>query len=93
MEVPVVVISIQVETLEELVIPKPIPLVIPNIGINVEVILMDNVAHASKVFKIPDIVLKDTRIVEGPKLPPIPLAEPIDTIGEQLIDDLIVGIK
>ncbi len=92
-EVFVVVINIQVEELEEPVIPKPIPLTIPKIGVRVEVTLINIVTHAFEVFRTPNIVLKDTPVVEKPRFESIPLAEPIDTIGEQHVDDLVVRIK
>jgi hypothetical protein len=59
MELLVVVVNTHVETLEELLTPKPIPLIIPKIGISKEVILIDTIAHASKVLKTPNIILKD----------------------------------
>jgi hypothetical protein len=64
-EVFVVVVSTQVEALEEIVIPKPIPLVILDIGVGAKVTLIDNVTHAFEGFKTPNIVLKDTPIVKG----------------------------
>jgi hypothetical protein len=42
--------------LEELIIPKPIPLVIPKIGVGVEVTMIDLVTHVIEVFKILDII-------------------------------------
>jgi hypothetical protein len=44
-EVPIIVVSIHVEALEEHVIPEPIPLVIPEIGVGEEVTLIDIVTH------------------------------------------------
>jgi hypothetical protein len=52
--------------LEELVTPKPIPLVIPNIGVGAKVTLIDTIIHASEVLKTPNIVLKDTFVLERP---------------------------
>jgi hypothetical protein len=89
----VVVVNTQVKALEEPIIPKPIPLVIPKNGIGVEVILIDNIAHAFEVLKTLDKVLKDTLVDEGPRFQPIPLVELVDTIGEQHVDDLAVGVK
>ncbi len=79
--------------MEEPIIPKSIPLVIPKIGIDIEVTLINNITHASKVFKTPHIVLKDTPIVEGPILQLVPLVEPINTTSELPIDDLVARIK
>ncbi len=93
MEVLVVVVSIQVEELEEPVIPKLVPLGIPKIRVGVEVTLINIVTHASKVFKTPNIVLKDTPIVDKPRFESIPLSKPIDTIGEQHVDDLVARIE
>jgi hypothetical protein len=53
MEVHVVVVSTHVEALEKLVIEKLIPLIIPKIGIGIEVTLIDNITHASEVFRTP----------------------------------------
>ncbi len=92
-EVFVVVVNIQVEELEEPITPKPIPLTIPKIRVGVEVTLINIVTHAFKVFRTPNIVLKDTPIVEKPRFESIPLAEPIDTIGEQHVDDLVARIE
>jgi len=66
--------------LEELVTPKPIPLVISEIGVSIWVSLIDNVTHASEVFKIPNTTLKDTPIIVKP-------------IGEQYVVDLIASVK
>jgi hypothetical protein len=82
MEVLVVVVNTQVEALEKTIIPKPIPLVIQEIGVGTYIILIDNITHAFEVFKTLDTVLKDTPIIEGLKFQLVPLAEPIDTIGE-----------
>jgi hypothetical protein len=45
-----VIFSIQVEVLEKLVISKLVPLVLPKIGIGVEITLINNVTHAYEVF-------------------------------------------
>jgi len=79
--------------LEELVIPKPIPLIILDIGLGTRVTLINNVTHASKVFKTVDTTLKDTPITKKPESQSVPLVELIDTIGEQYVDDLVVGVK
>ncbi len=79
--------------MEEPITPKPIPLTIPKIRVGVEVTLINIVTHAFKVFRTPNIVLKDTPIVEKPRFESIPLAEPIDTIGEQHVDDLVARIE
>jgi hypothetical protein len=54
--------------LEELVTPKPIPLVIPETRVGTWVTLINNVTHGSEVLKILDITLKDTPTIEKPKL-------------------------
>jgi hypothetical protein len=79
--------------LEELIIPKPIPLVILEIGVGVEVTLIDIVTHTFEVFKTLDIILKDTLIDEKLKSQPIILAKLINTTCEQLVDDLAIGVK
>jgi len=79
--------------LEELIIPKPIPLVILEIGVGVEVTLIDIVTHTFEVFKTLDIILKDTLIDEKLKSQPIILAKLINTTSEQLVDDLAIGVK
>jgi hypothetical protein len=66
MEVPIVVVNTHVEVLEKLVTQKPIPLIIPKIGIDIKITLIDNIPHAYKGFKTPNIVLKDTPIIKRP---------------------------
>ncbi len=56
MEIHVVIVSIQVQGLEKPITSKLIPLVIPKIGARVKVTMVDLVTHASKVFKISNIV-------------------------------------
>lgn len=63
-----------------------------DIGIGAEVILIDNITLAFEGFKTPNIVLKDTPIVDKPRFESIPLTKPIDTIGEQHVDDLVAKI-
>jgi hypothetical protein len=79
--------------LEKIVIPKSIPLAIPKIGVGVEVILINIVTHAFKVFRTLDIVLKDTCVIERPRSKLVPLVEPVDTTCEQPIDNLVVGVE
>lgn len=102
-EVLVVDFSTPVETLENFIIPKPIPLVIPEIGIGAKV------THSSEVFRTLDTILKDTHVIERLESQLVPLVEPIyttseqridttsewhvDITSEQLVDDLDVGVK
>jgi hypothetical protein len=58
--------------LEKLVTPKPIPLVILEIGIGIDINLISNITHASEFFKTLDTVLKDTPIIEGLGLQSVP---------------------
>ncbi len=93
-EIHVVVFSTHVKVLGELVVPKPIPLVLPKFKVGVEVTLIG-------VFKTLDTMLKDTPIMERPYFQQIHLVklddtigkQPIDTTSEQLVDDLDVGVK
>jgi hypothetical protein len=55
--------------------------------------LIDIVTHALKVFKTPDIVLKDTLVVEKPKSQLVPLVELVDTTCEQHVDDWTARVK
>jgi len=56
--------------LEKPVIPKPISLIILEIGEVVEVTWIDIVTHAYEVFKTPNI-LKDTPVAERPRSQPV----------------------
>lgn len=78
--------------MEKHVIPKHVPLTIQNIKVGAHVTLIDTVTYASKVFNTTDLVLKDTPITKKPRSKLVPLLEPIDTIGEQHVDDLVVGV-
>jgi hypothetical protein len=49
--------------LDKPVIPKPIALIILKIGVGTYITLIDNITHASEVFKTLDIILKDTPII------------------------------
>jgi hypothetical protein len=82
MEIPIVVVSIHVEGLEEPITPKPIPLVIPKIGVGVKVTLIEIVTHAFEVFRTPNTILKDTFVAKKLGFEHVPLVEPVDTIGE-----------
>ncbi len=55
--------------------------------------MINIVTHASEVFKTLDTVLKNTYVVKKLGFEPIPLVEPIDTIGEQHVDDFVVRVK
>jgi hypothetical protein len=68
MRVHVVATNIQVETLEEPIIPKPIPLVIPNIGVSTKVTLIDIITHAFENFKTQNTILKDTPIAKKTRI-------------------------
>jgi hypothetical protein len=92
-EIHVVVVSTHVEGLEEHVTPKLVPLVIPKIGVGVEVTLIDTITHTSEVFRTPNIILKDTPIVERPRSKHVILVELVDTTSEQLVDDLAARVK
>ncbi len=50
--------------MEELVTPRPIPLIILEIGVGVGVTLINNVTHAFEVFKTSNTILKDTPITK-----------------------------
>ncbi len=76
------VVIIQVKALEKLVTPKRIPLIILEIGVGIEVILIDSITHAFEVFRTLDIVLKDTPIIKTPESQLVALVESIDNIGE-----------
>jgi hypothetical protein len=90
-EVHVVIVNFQVEELEIPIIPKPIPLTIPQIGVGTNVTL--NITHAFEVFKIPNIKSKDTLVIEKPKPEPITLVEPVDTSSGNHVDDLVASVK
>jgi hypothetical protein len=81
-EVPIVVFSTQVKVLEEHVTPKPIPLILLEIGVGVVVTLINSVTHAFEVFRTLDTVLKDTHVIEIPDPQSIHLAKHFDTINE-----------
>jgi len=90
-EVHVVIVNFQVEELEIPIIPKPIPLTIPQIGVGTNVTL--NITHAFEVFKIPNIKLKDTLVIEKPKPELVTLVEPVDTSSGNHVDDLVASVK
>ncbi len=55
--------------------------------------MINTIKHASEVFKILDIILKDTLVDERLGFKLVPLVEPINTTCEQLVDDLITRVK
>jgi hypothetical protein len=79
--------------LEKLITPKLVPLAIPKIGVGVKVTLINTITHVYEVFKTPDIALKDTPIIETPSSEHIFLVELVDITSEQLVDDLVAGVK
>ncbi len=79
--------------MEELVTPKLVPLVIPKIGVGVEVTLINIITHDFEVFRTLDIALKDTHVDETPRFEPIFLVELVDITSEQLVDDLAIRVE
>ncbi len=75
------------------IIPKLVPLAIPQIGVGAKVISNDTITHAFEVFKTLDTILNGTIVIErlGPE--PIPIVELVDTTSEKLIDDLAIGVE
>ncbi len=67
--------------MEKLVAPKPILLIIPEIGVSIEATLINIVTHTFEVFKTQDIILKDT-LVEKLRSQLIILVKPVDTTSE-----------
>jgi hypothetical protein len=61
--------------------------------VGVEVTLINTVTHACEVFRTPYTTLKDAHVVEKLGFEHVILVEPIDTIGEQHVDDFDVGVK
>ncbi len=51
------------------------------------------ITYAFEVFKTPNIILKDTNVVERPGFEHVPLAEPIDTTSEKHVDDLVSSVE
>jgi hypothetical protein len=88
----IIIVSIQVEELEEFVTPKVVPLTIPKIRVGAEVTLINIITHAFEVFRTPNIVLKDTPIDETLKFEPILLVELVNIIGE-LVDNLATRVE
>jgi hypothetical protein len=58
-----------------------------------EVTLIDIVTHAFKIFRTPNIVLKDTHVTERLGHELVLLVEPIDTTCEQHVDDLVTRVE
>ncbi len=56
--------------MEKPVIPKPISLILLEIGVGVEVTLIDIVTHAYEVLKTPNI-LQDTPVPKRPRSQPV----------------------
>jgi len=77
-EIHVVVVNTHVEGLEKPTTPKLVPLVILEIGVIIEVILIDTITHASKVFKTPNIILKETLVAKRLGSQLAPLAETLE---------------
>jgi len=92
-DVLIVIVTIHVKRFKKSITPKLVPLIIPKIWVGVEVTLVDTMTHAYKVLKTSDIVPKSTHVAKRPGLEFDPLAKPVDTIGEQFVDDLATRVK
>ncbi len=55
-----IIVNTHVDELEIPITPKPISLAMPQIGVGVEVILIDIITHAFEVFKTLEAVPRDT---------------------------------
>jgi hypothetical protein len=73
-----VAVSAEVADLQIPLSPKLVPLGIPHIGVGAEVTMIDTTLHASKVFRTPGVVLKNTLVIEKLKPKPNTLVEPTD---------------
>jgi hypothetical protein len=94
MEVLIVAMNTQVKGLEELVIHKLAPLIIPEIGVRVEVTLINIViTHAFEVLKTLDTILTDTLVHERPRSNLISLVEHVDTTGGRHVNDLATKVE
>ncbi len=51
------------------------------------------VTHASEVFKIPNIILKDTHVAKRLGFKLVHSIEPIDTTNEKHVDDLVTSVE
>jgi len=75
----IVVVNPQAEESKECVTHKLLALAIPQIGVGIEVILINIVIHAYEIFKIPNIILKDAHVTHRLGLNSISLVEPTET--------------
>jgi hypothetical protein len=67
-EAPFVVASVEVVNLQIPFTPKPIPLTIPHIGVEIIVIMIDITIHAFEVHKTSKIVLRNTHVTKNQRL-------------------------
>jgi hypothetical protein len=77
-EAPFIVINVEVVDLQIPITPKFVPLAVPQIGVSVKIIMIDTALHAFEIFRTPKKVLKDTHVIEKPKLEPSTLVEHAD---------------
>ncbi len=87
-EAPFIVVNVEVVDLQIHVTPKSIPLTILQIGVGVKVIMIDIGLHACEIFRTLEVMLKDTLIIEKPKLEPSTLVEFVYASNEKHVDDL-----
>jgi len=75
-EAPFIVVNVEVVDLQIPITPKFVPLAVPQIGVSVKIIM--TALHAFEIFRTPKKVLKDTHVIEKPKLEPSTLVEHAD---------------
>jgi hypothetical protein len=76
-DIPIIIVSTQVVDLQIHVILKHVLLIIPQIGVGVDITMIDIVMNAFEVLRTPRIVPKNTLVIEKPKLEPSTMVEPI----------------
>ncbi len=62
-------------------------------GVGVDITMIDTALNAFEVFRTPRIVLRDTSVIEKPKLEPSTIVEHVDVSSEKHVDELIVGAE
>jgi hypothetical protein len=77
-DTPIIVVSTHVVDLQIHVILKHVLLIIPHIGVGVDITMIDIALNAFEVFRTPRIVLRNTSVIEKPKLEPSTIVELVD---------------